>query len=49
VRPQEAGRAGSTGHTPHEFVRAASDAFTGAAAFLIAAFVLVAALVRPTE
>jgi EmrB/QacA subfamily drug resistance transporter len=38
--------AGSTGHTPHEFVLAARDAFTGAAVFLAAAFVLVAALVR---
>ena len=38
--------AGSTGHTAHEFVRAASDAFTGAAVFLAAGFVLVAALVR---
>ena len=38
--------AGSTGHTAHQFVTAASDAFTGAAVFLAAGFVLVAALVR---
>jgi EmrB/QacA subfamily drug resistance transporter len=38
--------AGSVGHTPHEFVLAATDAFRGAAVFLAAGFVLVAALVK---
>jgi EmrB/QacA subfamily drug resistance transporter len=38
--------AGSTGHTAHQFVSAASDAFAGAAVFLAAGWLLVAALVR---
>ncbi|MCU1601294.1 MAG: transporter, partial [Frankiales bacterium] len=38
--------AGSSAHTPHQLVIAATDAFAGAAVFLAAAFVLVVALVR---